>query len=165
MTAAYDPELWHDFCVALAGASGALLGLAFVAISFNLDAILAYPTLPKRAIETLVFFAYPLTGSLLVLVPGLSATALGIGQAVLALLLARVAVENVPRWREERHDPILWRVSHIAPTVIVTALAAVGVVATITSSIGGLYWLAAAMGLATLSGLLNSWVLLVEIKR
>ena len=46
VTAAYDPEQWHDLCVALAGASGALLGLAFVAISFNLDAILADKTCP-----------------------------------------------------------------------------------------------------------------------
>jgi hypothetical protein len=32
-------------------------------------------------------------------------------------------------------------------------------------SFGGLYWLAAAMALATATGLINSWVLLVEIKR
>jgi hypothetical protein len=29
----------------------------------------------------------------------------------------------------------------------------------------GLYWLAAAMAVATVSGVINSWVLLVEIKR
>jgi hypothetical protein len=37
---AYDPEPWHDFATSFAGAAGALLGLAFVAISFNLEAIL-----------------------------------------------------------------------------------------------------------------------------
>jgi hypothetical protein len=37
---AYDPARWQGFCAAFAGASGALLGLAFVAISFNLEAIL-----------------------------------------------------------------------------------------------------------------------------
>ncbi len=69
---AYDPPQWHDLCVALAGASGALLGLAFVAISFNLDAIIADKFLPARAVETLIFFAYPLAGSVLVLTPGLA---------------------------------------------------------------------------------------------
>jgi hypothetical protein len=34
-----------------------------------------------------------------------------------------------------------------------------------TTSLGGLYWLAAAMTIATASGLINSWVLLVEIRR
>jgi hypothetical protein len=38
-------------------------------------------------------------------------------------------------------------------------------VGTITTSAGGLYWLAAAMTAATASGLINSWVLLVEIRR
>ena len=68
----YDPERWHDFATSFAGAAGALLGLAFVAISFNLDAILRdkTKTLPGRAIETLVFFAYPLAASLLIQVPG-----------------------------------------------------------------------------------------------
>ena len=76
----YDPERWHDFATSFAGAAGALLGLAFVAISFNLDAILRdkTKTLPGRAIETLVFFAYPLAASLLIQVPGLSNTALGV---------------------------------------------------------------------------------------
>jgi hypothetical protein len=162
----YDPERWHDFCTSFAGASGALLGLAFVAISFNLDAILRNKGLPGRAIETLVFFAYPLAGSLLVQVPGLSNTALGVGQAILAAgLIGLAAVIDVPRWRLERGDPLSWRVAHIVPPVVTIMLAVVGAVATITASFGGLYWLAGAMAMATTTGLINSWVLLVEIRR
>ena len=113
---AYDPAPWHDLCVALAGASGALLGLAFVAISFNLDAIIADKFLPARAVETLIFFAYPLAGSLLVLTPGLSHTTLGIGLAMLAAgLLALVFRVDRPRWQHERDDPLAWRVSHAIP--------------------------------------------------
>jgi hypothetical protein len=44
-------------------------------------------------------------------------------------------------------------------------LAFVGAVATLTTSAGGLYWLAAAMTVAPASELINSWVLLVEIRR
>ena len=164
--AAYDPEQWHDLCVALAGASGALLGLAFVAISFNLDAILADKTLPGRAVETLGCFAYALAASVLVLVPGLSPVALGVGEAVLVAGLATLAIKVVqPRWRGERDLPTSWRLAHAGPVVTATALAAIAVVATITTSIGGLYWLGGAMALATAAGLANSWVLLVEIKR
>jgi hypothetical protein len=161
----YDPEQWHDFAGSFAAAAGALLGLAFVAISFNLDSILRNKTLPGRAIETLVFFAYPLAAGLLIQLPGLSSTALGAGQAILAAGLIGLAGIDVPRWRQEQDNPLSWRLGHIAPTVLIILLAIAGAVATITTSFGGLYWLAAAMALATASGIINSWVLLVEIKR
>ena len=163
---AYDPAQWHDLCVALAGASGALLGLAFVAISFNLDAIIADKFLPSRAVETLIFFAYPLVGSLLVLTPGLSHTTIGIGLAIFAAgLIGLVQKVDLPRWRHERDDPLTWRVSHAIPGSLLATLAAVAALAMITISIGGLYWLGGAMLVATSAGLINSWVLLVEIKR
>jgi hypothetical protein len=164
-SAAYDPAQWGGFATAFAGAAGALLGLAFVAISFNLDAILQNKELPGRAIETLVFFAYPLAGSLLILLPGLTATGSGVGQAVLAAGLACLAAIDLPRWRRERADPLSWRLTHLLPATLITLTAAVGAVASFTTSAGGLYWLAAAMVIATTAGLINSWVLLVEIKR
>jgi modulator of FtsH protease len=163
---AYDPAPWHDLCVALAGASGALLGLAFVAISFNLDAIIADKFLPARAVETLIFFAYPLAGSLLVLTPGLSHTTLGMGLAILAAgLLGLVLKVDLPRWQHERDDPVSWRVSHVIPGGVLATLDVIAAVAMITNNIGGLYWLGGAMAIATSAGLTNSWVLLVEIKR
>ena len=162
----YDPGQWHDFATSFAGAAGALLGLAFVAISFNLDAILRDKTLPGRAMETLAFFAYPLAGSLLIQVPGLSSTALGAAEAILATgLIGLAAAISVPRWRKDRHDPLSWRLSHIVPTIVIVLLAITGAVATMTTSFGGLYWLAGAMAVSTATGLINSWVLLVEIKR
>ncbi|HTX26279.1 MAG TPA: hypothetical protein VME19_04575 [Streptosporangiaceae bacterium] len=161
----YDPARWHDFAATFAGAAGALLGLAFVAISLNLDAILRFKTLPGRAVETLALFAYPLAGGLLIQVPGLSDTALGVGQAVLAAGLAGLVALGVRRWRQQRTDPLSWRLSHILPPVVTTVLAIVGAVVTISASLGGLYWLAGAMAVAAASGIVNSWVLLVEIKR
>lgn len=164
--AAYDPAQWHDLCVALAGASGALLGLAFVAISFNLDAIIADEGLAGRALETLIFFAYSLGASILVLVPGLSHVALGVGEAVLAVGMATLAIKvDLPRWHAEESSPLNWRLGHIAPGILITAFASIATVATITSTAGGLYWLGGSMALATAAGLVNSWVLLVEIKR
>jgi hypothetical protein len=165
VAAAYDPGQWHDFGTSFAAAAGALLGLAFVAISFNLDPILKVQALPDRAIETLAFFAYALAGSLLIQVPGLSDTGLGIGQAILAAGVVVLVVRNVPRWKQEREDPLSWRLTHFTPAALTALLALVGAVATLTTSAGGLYWLAAAMTVATASGLINSWVLLVEIRR
>src|SRR5580658_1140901 len=53
MVSAYAPIEWHDFFVAAVGASAALLGLLFVAISVNLEQILKFPHLPGRAAGTL----------------------------------------------------------------------------------------------------------------
>jgi modulator of FtsH protease len=164
-TIAYDPARWHGFCAAFAAASGALLGLAFVAISFNLEAILEDKRLPGRAIETLVCFAYPLAGSLLILLPGLTTTAAGIGQAIFATGLTTLVLVDLVRWKGGENDPFSWRLSQLTPPVLIAALAIVGALATLTTSSGGLYWLAGAMTIATASGLINSWILLVEIKR
>jgi len=124
---AYDPGQWHDFGTSFAAAAGALLGLAFVAISFNLDPILKVKALPDRAIETLAFFAYALAGSLLIQVPGLSGVGLGIGEAVLAAGVGVLVVRNVPRWKQEREDPLSWRLTHFAPAALTASLAAVRV--------------------------------------
>jgi hypothetical protein len=162
---AYDPSRWHEFCSAVAGASGALLGLAFVAISFNLEPILKDKRLTGRAVETLVFFAYPLAASLLILLPGIAATTAGIGQAIFAMGLAGLVLVDVLRWKGAKGDPLSWRLNQLIPPILITSLAAMGAVATLTASAGGLYWLAGAMAIATASGLINSWILLVEIKR
>ena len=62
-------------------------------------------------------------------------------------------------------NPLGWRLGHIVLSIVTISLAILGAVTTMTASFGGLYWLAAAMALATATGLINSWVLLVEIKR
>jgi hypothetical protein len=160
-----NPEAWHAFATSFAGASGALLGLAFLAISFNLDPILKNQQLPGRAVETLVFFAYPLAGSLLLQVPGLTRVGLGVIQGLLVVGLGGLIAFDVPRWQREHDDPLSWRLTHLAPAIVIAVLAGIGTVTTIAGGFGGLYWLSIAMVVATASGLINSWVLLVEIKR
>jgi hypothetical protein len=50
----YTAAGWDNFFVAEAGASAALAGLLFVALSINLQRIMSLPTLPGRAAEGLV---------------------------------------------------------------------------------------------------------------
>lgn len=49
---AYDASEWSELFVASAGASAALAGLVFVAVSINVERILEFPGLPERALET-----------------------------------------------------------------------------------------------------------------
>src|ERR671926_77603 len=78
---------WSDFSVAVVGAAAALTGLLFVAVSINIEQILAVGTLAGRALSTMILFVVPLVVGIVMLVPGQSLTALGlelIGTGVLA---------------------------------------------------------------------------------
>jgi hypothetical protein len=84
---------WHDFFLASAGASAALLGLLFVGVSINLGAIAARERVDLRAKAGLAFsnLIYVLMISLLLLVADPEPHGLAIGLAAIAALgLVRV---------------------------------------------------------------------------
>jgi modulator of FtsH protease len=74
---AYSTAEWQGLFIAEAGASAALAGLLFVAISINLARILLGAGLPGRAGEAIVLLVAVLVISTLALVPGQSPTVLG----------------------------------------------------------------------------------------
>ena len=57
--AAYSAEHWTDLFVAAAGASAALTGLVFVAVSINIERILRLAGVPERAFQTIVLLGRP----------------------------------------------------------------------------------------------------------
>jgi modulator of FtsH protease len=69
MNAAKD---WTDFLVAEVGASAALAGLLFVAISINLEKILEYKGTVTRASEALLLLLSVLFAGTFALTPGQS---------------------------------------------------------------------------------------------
>ncbi|ROO84852.1 hypothetical protein EDD29_2381 [Actinocorallia herbida] len=161
----YDAGAWADFCAAVMGTSGALSGLLIVAVTINIERILAYPGLSARAAATLILFAAPLVLCALVLAPGqprgaLAAELLATG-AVLgwALTAAHARAARAP----DRRD----RSRHLRTAT--TLLCAGGVLlagATLAAGWGGgLYWLLPTVLGAFVLGLLATWVLLVEILR
>jgi hypothetical protein len=164
---AYAPGHWTEFGVATASAAAALAGLLVVAISINLERILQYPSLPHRAAATLVLFALPLVTALLLIVPGQPGAALGwellvIGLAVGAALLVTDA--RVPLTEEER--PVMTRlVSRTLPPVVSCGCFAVAGATLLARGGGGLYWLVPAVLASIVFGLINAWVLLIEILR
>lgn len=108
---AYDPETWHDFFVASAGAAAALSGLIFVAVSINLRDILAEEKkigssyLTGRALESLVALLIVLGISLVGLDPSIDRMAFA---GVLLFCAAGSAVSPA-------RSASAYRTSHVKP--------------------------------------------------
>jgi modulator of FtsH protease len=73
----YAPDRWHEFYVMVGGASAALTGLIFVAISIHLRSVLATPFFRARARYLTGCLVLVLVTSALVLVPEQSQEAVG----------------------------------------------------------------------------------------
>ncbi len=166
MGVAYAAEHWTDFGVATAGAAAALAGLLVVAVSINIERILQFPSLPHRAAQTLILFALPLVTALLLIVPGQPSTALACELLVIGLVVGTfllVTDARVPL--SEQETRITWLISRIIPDVASCGCLAVAGATLLAKGGGGLYWLVGAVLAAIIFGLLNAWVLLVEILR
>ncbi len=162
---AYSPEEWKDLFVASAGASAALTGLVFVAVSINLERILAYPGLPERALQTVLLLLAVVVVSILGLVPGQSRTALGVELLVAGLASAALVgllFRSADRQSGGDRSYLLGHVLLVTPGLL---LLIVGSVSVLAGAGGGLYWTLAGIVVAFLGAVVNAWVLLVEILR
>jgi modulator of FtsH protease len=167
VSVAYDPEQWHDLFVAMAGASAALAGLLFVAVSINVERIIQFRGLPERGAETLALLLAVLVVSIAGLTPGQSHVALGIelvliAAALLAMLVALPIAHELP---EGAKRPPAWRASRLVIRFTGSGLLAIGAFAELIAFGGGLYWIAAGFVFLTLGAVANAWVLLIEILR
>jgi hypothetical protein len=166
VSAAYDPEQWHDLFVASAGASAALLGLLFVAVSINLERILAYDGLPERALETLLLLLGVLIVAIVGLIPAESTVALGLELLVVGSIAAAIILRLPAAHAEETgKEPVSWRFSRIGIRLMGTVPLVLGGLSVLLEAGGGLYWIAAGIVLAIVGAVANAWVLLVEILR
>ena len=162
---AYDPTAWATFSGAIVTADAALVGLIFVAVSINLDHILALPGMDALAFEALLVPSVVLISAVAVLVPGQPVAALAV--ELVLVVIAHVAVSASSRRAakasapEGRHDDVLTQVIQSIPGVLI--LIAAGSLA--LGAGGGLYWLAPAWVVGMLLGIFNAWRLLVEVKR
>ena len=166
MTTAYAAGSWIGFGTAVATAAAALAGLLFIAVSINLKQILEVKSLPSRAAQTLILFATPLISALLVVVPGQARVALGV-----ELLATGLCIGGVQAWLNMRaprgQGETAWHrlVGRVFPTVLSCVCLAVAGATLLAAAGGGLYWLVPSVLAALIFGLINVWVLLVEILR
>jgi modulator of FtsH protease len=166
VSVAYDPEQWKDLFVAVAGASAALLGLLFVAVSINIERILSYKGLPERALETLMLLLGVLVVSIVGLMPDQSHVALGLELLATAAVVAFVVLRLPAAYAEDTgKEPFQWRLSRLGVRLMGTVPLLVGGLSVLLEAGGGLYWIAAGVILAIIGAVTNAWVLLVEILR
>jgi len=161
----YATNGWENFFVAEVGAAAALTGLIFVAVSINLGKILEHPQLPGRAGETLLILFGALAASSLGLVPGQSRTMLGSELLGVGAVVWALPAFNHLRVRRAAGEPPHWLRTRVLTHQIATLPFVLAGATLLAGRGGGLYWLAPGVVLAFTAGVVNAWVLLIEIQR
>jgi hypothetical protein len=162
----YLAASWSDFSVAVVGASAALTGLLFVAVSINIERILHIESLTGRSLSTMILFVVPFVVGMLLLVPEQPTTALGMELIVTGIATGAVLLRvNRPGSRGQLEPRSGWLLIRLVPSVTIALFLLFAGSSLITGAGGGLYWVAPATIEAFLAGLAAVWVLLVEIRR
>jgi len=164
---AFDASAWTSFFVASATAAATLSGLIFVAVSINLEHIVVHPSLPGRALETIVVLVQLLLVALAGLLPGQSRTALGIEVLVVAAVAWAIPLELQRRDRSRAPSEMTRsrKVIRGLYTQAATLPFLVAGVSLIVCRGGGLYWTAVGAAGAVVAAITGAWILLVEIRR
>lgn len=140
------------------GASGALTGLLFVAVSLNASRIAGHQGLRASAAQTLVLFITPLAMAAVLLTP--DQTDLALGAELIAIGLAAswvlLSTRRVQHGLPDHDKQLIAIFNRRGPNVMVMSLF---VVSGIVLACGepGLYLLLPASLVALMSGVLNAW--------
>jgi hypothetical protein len=155
---------WANFFVAEVGASAALAGLLFVALSINVERIIKYPWLVNRAAITLILLLGSLVDSAIALWPA-SPQVVGVGMLAMSVA-ACVAIPFLTFVGPKGNQKDAVRLSRALFYLVASLLPLGGSIALLVSgSSGAIYAVAVGALLAILLACVNSWVLLVEVLR
>jgi len=163
--AAAEISEWSDFFVASAGATAALAGLVFVAISINIERILNLDGVPELGMVTLLLLIGVLVVSMFGLIPDQGEESFGIELLAQSLLwsaaiglLIRRSLSSVAEGAGRYPSRVVLPLFGTVPYVI-------GAILLIAGADSAMYWVFAGMLGAIIAAVMNAWILLVEILR
>jgi ABC-type Fe3+-siderophore transport system permease subunit len=155
---------WSNFLGAEIGASAALAGLIFVAVSINLSKILEFPGVPGRAAEALALLMGVLFVCTFGLAPNQSERSLGIEfLAVGSLLWIMTVLLAVGQLR--RKHPWQWLVSRFVLSQCATLSFCIAGIALLLGHPRGMDWLVPGCVFSFAASITSAWVLMVELLR
>lgn len=163
---AYNPAVWSNFFAAQIGASAALAGLIFVAVSINLSQIVGNPLLVSRCAKAISVLIGVLLAATLAIAPEQPLTAVGCELTALgaALWVAATRANHLSSHR----NPYVGRsqkIAHLVLTQCATLPILVCGVSIVVQRGGGFYWLLAGVVFSLATAMVDAWVLLIEIQR
>jgi hypothetical protein len=157
---------WQTLFSVEAESAATLTGLVFVAVSINLARVLSSPGLPGRAAESIAQFLQVFFISTAALIPRQTTRALSTEiLAVAFLCLALQFTSQINYARSRSGHPKWWLVTRILQALLGGVPLFCGAIYLLMGSSAGLYWLVPGFFLSFLAGVLNAWILLIEIQR
>ena len=157
---------WHDFYVTMGTASASLIGLLFVALSINLEAITGGSRDELRAFAEQAFLSFSLVLLIAVvfLIPTNAPDSLGVAFLVLGIVGGvRMLLRAPAIWRGRRGrlgQVAFWRFILPAAALVGLIVSAIGFMIDERSA---LYWLVFVIIGLLLSAARSSWDLLVRV--
>jgi UDP-N-acetylmuramyl pentapeptide phosphotransferase/UDP-N-acetylglucosamine-1-phosphate transferase len=156
--------VWSNFAVIAGSASGALTGLLFVAVSINRDRLANHPVLRSEAGQTLVLFLLPLITSMVLVIPGAPNWTLGLELLTIGII-GGVAMTLISYGKhaegEGPEDRLARLLDSVSPNLLTILLILVAACIELAGA-NGLYWLAPALIVALVSGVVNAWLFLTR---
>jgi hypothetical protein len=161
---------WHDFFLAVASASAALLGLLFVGVSIGLSSVAAddRTSLLVRARQAFANLSLILVASLCLLIPGQSSQALGFQLTIVGVFGLFGVVERLGQdWRRS------WRAWVATLARIAWSLLGDVILLAVALTLWQrgpadpnlLYWLVDVVFVFLINAAFVSWALLVQVSR
>ena len=157
---AYSSVGWTAVFASIAGASAALTGLLFVALSLNMSQVLKGRGWIGRAVEVLVLLVSAMVISILLLMPAQGTQTLAIEIFSIAAPLAAVLAYIHIRSPHRRLFALRVFGGQLGSIFLIF-----GAVSLLAQNGGGLYWVVPALLIAMVSAIIGAWVVLVEAAR